>query len=213
MTPSLLIGYGRPGAWYGGACGEELYQSLGLNFNLLPLVSNRNWNLTLNSSSALTTTMHGEAGTNFRTGADLRRSWQGGSASLSYTLNLHSGNVGTIYSQSVHNLGASLFFGSGARWSCNAYAGYGIDTGTMNLYSSASCQLAKTWRVRTSYTFYRYMCSFNGYSITSDTSYLKAGIYHPIGPYEVGVAWSPEGQQYGLKGGKRVWLEIGSSGF
>jgi hypothetical protein len=213
ITPSLSIGYGRPGSGFGNSTGEELYQSLGLNFGFQPLISNSRWNLTFSSSSALTTTVHGEVGTNLRTGADLRRSWQGGSASLSYTLNLHTGSVGSIYSQSVHTLGSSLLFGSGGRWSCNAYVGYGLDTGTTNLYSSASYQIAHSLRLRTSYTFYGYKCSFNGYNLQSYTAYLKSGIYHPVGPYEIGIAWSPQGREYGLKSSKRVWLEIGSSGF
>ena len=152
-------------------------------------------------------------GMGMRANAGLRRSWRGGSASLNYTLNLRSGTVGGLYSDAVHTVGGSFFLGAGGKWNCYTYFGYGLDTGRANLYCNGQYHITKLWRIRANYSFYRYSFKSLGVNFSSDTTYLKVGVYRPIGPYEVGLAWSPMGRQYGFRDGKRIWLEVGAAGF
>ena len=51
-------------------------------------------------------------------------------------------------------------------------------------------------------------------SFSYKASYFRIGIFRPVGLYEVGLVWSPNGQQYGsINQGKHLWLELGGIGF
>jgi hypothetical protein len=53
----------------------------------------------------------------------------------------------------------------------------------------------------------------NASSYTYKTSYLQVGLYRPVGMYEIGLVWSPDGQLYGMNQGKHIWLELSGIGF
>jgi len=215
FTPSLTLGYGRL-ASTNPATGMNLnpsaYQSLGMGVNTKPIGSSK-LNLGFDGSSAFSVAENGSSGADLRTSANLRTNWGGGSASVSYTLNLSNGPISTLYSTSKEMLSGTVSLISGGRWSCNAFAGYGLDTGQFNLSSMGSCRLFGKYSIRSIYSLYSYKYSFSGYSYKSATSYLKTGIYRALGPYDIGLAWSPDGQDFGLKRGNRVWLEVGAAGF
>lgn len=211
-TPSLTVGYGSLGFSPSGRASSCLYQSLGLGFGAA-LAGDRKASLSLDGSSSFTLTARGETGVSLRAGPSLRANWKGGMASLSYTLNAQAGPANTFSSLSRHSLGGNLFLTKGSKWSTSAFFSYGLDTGTLNLYSTAACNVANNCQLRTSYNLYRFAGRFNGLTYRSQSSYLKAGLYHPLGPYEIGLAWSPDGQDQGLRSSRRVWLEFGARGF
>lgn len=212
FAPNLSLGYGRLGFGSANAINEGLYQSVGLTFRAAPIGS-RLMNLSIDGSSEMTIADNGKVGTGLRLSTMARRTWKGGSASLGYALNLRSGPVANMFSSSVHAINGTLFAGLGTKWNCFAYFGYGLDTGRLNLSSSGMYQVNDKWKVRADYSLYRYKFSSSTYSFTSEMSYLKAGIYRPLGPYEVGIAWSPTGQQSWSGKGKKLWLEFGMAGF
>lgn len=212
LSPSLTVGYGHLRDESGRPSGERLYQTLGLNLRSASIGS-RKMGLTFDAATELSMAADGRTGTNLRIGPNIRRSWQNGSISLNYTYSRQSGFTSGLYSMSKHNLGGTLFLGSGSKWNCYTYFGYGLDTGRLNMYSSAAYQINNQYRVRMNYSLYRYVYQANGHKFSFDSSYLKAGIYRPIGPYEIGLAWSPDGQQYGMKSDKKLWFEVGTSGF
>lgn len=211
-SPNLTVGYGRLGIGVGVSNDPALYQSLGMNF-YSKSYGGRKISLTFDGSSDLTTANDGRTGAGIRTSANLRRSWTGGSASLSYTLALTAGSVSNTFAISKHTLGGMFFLGSGAKWNCYSYFGYGLDTGRMNLSTSATMQVTNTWKLRSNYSLYRYSYDISGKNYASSMSYLKLGMYRPLGPYEIGLAWSPNGEEFGPTGGRQIWLEVGLSGF
>jgi hypothetical protein len=210
--PTLSIGYGRPAYNPGNNRGSCLYESIGLNFQSMARRRHSS-GLSFNGSTELMYTADGRMGTSLRLGTNLRRSGPIGSASLGYMLDLHAGSVGSMNATSVHNLTAMVFLGSGGKWNCNSFFNYGLDTGRMNLFSSASYHISSKLNLRTDYSLYRYTYKINGQGMASTASYLKTGIYYPLGAYEIGLAWSPNGQNYGLNEDKRFWLEFGRSSF
>ena len=212
VFPNLSIGYGRLGFIPGGTNDPCLYQTLGLNFRSATKGS-RTASIGFDGSSDLTMTADGRMGTSLRLGTNYRRSWRNSSANLGYTLNLQSGSVSSQYINSVHTLNGMFSLRSSDKLNCNSFFTYGLDTGRMNLYSFANYRAGKNLRVRADYSFYRYTYKANDQNMSFDTSYLKAGIYRAIGPYEIGLAWSPEGKSFGRRDGKRLWLEVGMSGF
>lgn len=212
MTPSFSFGYGRTGYMPGRPSNPSLYQTLGMSFNS-SLSRNQGLGFGYDGSTALTTTARGDMGVGLRTGVNMRKNWRGGGLGLTYTLNLQGGNVGTLYSPSKHTIGATMFLASGSKWNWNANLGYGLDTGQMNAYSAASYHISRLWSFRSNYSLYLYKFASNGLTSVSRVSYFKAGIYRPIGPYEIGIAYSPDGQDYTMNSHKRLWFEIGASGF
>jgi hypothetical protein len=212
FSPNLSLGYGRVGVGTSLVTQDCAYQSTGLDLSV-PAIGNRTMSLSFNGATELTATSDGRMGESFRVGTNLRRSWRGGSASLGYTLNLRSGPAVSMFSNSIHTINGNLYAGLGTRWNCNAYFGYGLDTGRLNLYSSAMYQIAPRWKLRADYSLYRYKYSSGTTQITSGMSYLKTGIYYPIGPYEVGLAWSPSGKDYWSNSSRKVWVEVGMAGF
>lgn len=211
-SPVFSTNYGNPGFVRNPNQGECLYQTAGLNYHTKPF-GGKELNLSIDGAAEAVVSNDGRSGTGIRTGLTSRRNWRGGSASLNYTLALISGTIGTMYYPSKHNLGGTLSLGYGQKWNGYTYFGYGLDTGRMNIYSNINYQITSKWKLRGNYNFYRYKYTSGGVNISSDTSYLKAGVYRPVGPYEVGIAWSPDGELYGLKDSKRIWLEVGLPGF
>lgn len=211
-SPVLSTNYGNPGFARDWTKGECLYQTLGLNYHTKPF-GGKKLSLSIDGASEALVSNDHRSGSGLRTSLTVRRNWRNASASLSYTLALISGSIGTMYYPSKHNLGGTLNLGFGRKWNGYTYFGYGLDTGRMNVYSNLNYQITNKWILRGNYNFYRYKYTSGGINISSDTSYLKAGVYRPVGPYEVGIAWSPDGELYGLKDGKRLWLEVGLPGF
>lgn len=213
FSPNMSLGYGRIGTGATSMTFKDcMYQSAGLSFHSATFGS-RTMNLSFDGSSDLTNTSDGRMGASLRLGTNLRRSWRGGSASLGYTMNLQGGPAVNMFSSSVHTLTGTVFAGLGAKWSCCSYFGYGLDTGRLNLSGSAMYEINRTWKLRGEYSLYRYKLSSSTINYTSSMSYLKAGIYRPVGPYEIGLAWSPTGQQAWSSSSKKLWLEIGLPGF
>ncbi|MHB1458116.1 MAG: invasin domain 3-containing protein [Armatimonadota bacterium] len=211
-SPVLSTNYGNPGFARDRSKGACLYQTAGLNFHTKPF-GGKSLSFSIDGATEALISNDGRSGTGLRTGITSRKSWGGANVSLNYTLALISGSISTMYYPSKHNLGGTLSLGHGRKWNGYTYFGYGLDTGRMNIYSSINYQITDKWKLRGNYNFYRYKYTSGGVSISSDTSYLKAGIYRPFGPYEVGIAWSPDGELYGLKDSKRIWLEVGLPGF
>lgn len=211
LSPSLTVGYGS--LWTSDdTASSGLYQSLGLSFNR-STPSNGRTALSFDGLMGLTMTSRGNTGASLRFRPSLRTYWLGGSASVSYTLNLQGGTTDSVSPLAKHELGCSLFLSGGGKWSTHLFADYGLDSRRLNLSSGLSYQATKYWRIRTTYNLYRYTYEMNGSPYSYANSYLKVGIYRPIGPYEIGLAWSPNGDYYGIDKGKRVWLELGGRGF
>ena len=174
---------------------------------------NRATSLSFDGGVSLTTALDGGVGASLRLRPALRRQWNGGSASLSYTLSLQDGATDSAPALSTHQLGLNLFLSRRGKWNLFSFATYGLDTNRLTLYSSLNYRVNRLWQVRTSYNLYRYSYDFNDRLYSYENSYLKVGIYRPIGYYEVGVAWSPDGQNYGINRNRRLWLELGGRGF
>jgi hypothetical protein len=204
VTPSLTLGYGP----LGGSSASVFYQSLGVNFSRIN-TSPRPTGANLDGTMSVTATGQGALGGALRVRPSLRTSWLGGSASLDYTLNVQAGTAGTIANLGTHQVGLNLFLYGGSVWNSTAYANYGLDTNRLNLFSMLNYRMAKRTQMRFRYDLY----SYGGSSYSYRSSYFKAGVYRSVGPYEVGIAWSPDGHEYGVDTGKRLWLEIGGSGF
>jgi hypothetical protein len=212
MSPSYTVGYGRMGYSPTGNNPSCLYQSIGMGYSLAR-TNNRKNSLSFDGASAFTMTANGDKGMNLRVGPTMRSRWNGGSMSLTYTLNFQAGSTDSVSLLSKHLIGGNFALSRGGRWNTNTFFGYGLDTGRLNLYSSLNYNFTGKWQMRMNYNLYRYTNKYNGISHKYETSYIKTGIYRPIGPYEVGLAWSPTGQDYGLKQGKRLWLEFGVGGY
>ena len=211
ISPSLTVGYGN--LWTSNdTASTGLYQSLGLSFNRSKPSSGRAV-LSFDGLMALTLTGEGDTGASLRFRPSWRTYWSGGSASLSYTLNLQDGTTDSVSGLAKHELGCSLFLNDASRWSTHLFLDYGLDSRRLNLSSGLSYQATRNWRIRSTYNLYHYAYELNGSPYSYDSSYLKVGIYRPLGPYEIGLAWSPDGQYYGINKGKRIWLELGGRGF
>lgn len=212
VSPSLTVGYGRPGFGYAAGNHPSTFETFGLSFHT-PASGRRGLSLNFDGASEITTTSDGRRGLSLRAGANLRRSWRRGSLSLGYTLNQQYGSVGSLYAYSTYALAATAFLGSGGKWNCYTYLNYGLDSGRTNLYTSGAFRLTNLWRFRTTYSLYRYPCKASGRQFISESSYLKAGVYRSIAGYEIGLAYSPNGRQAGFNDHKRFWLEVGAQGF
>jgi len=212
ISPSLTVGYGRLGFIPNQINSSTLYESFGVGCSSI-LKTNRHISLSFDSTSALTTTADGRTGISLRAGPNMRTSWKGGNASLGYTMDLQSGSANMLSSLSQHTLTGGLFLMGKAKWNTSSYFSYGLDTGQMNVYTSAAYSLTSKWRLRTNYSFYRFVSRYSGRTYQFSTSYIKAGIYCPIGLYEIGLAYSPQGQDYGMRKNNRLWLEVETTGF
>ena len=212
LMPSLTLGYGNLWSASGFVPSSRLYQSLGLSFNRSQSGAGK-IGTSIDGMMSFTATTEGETGTGLRLRPGLRYGWNGGSASLSYTLNLQQGTTDSISSLSKHQLGCMLFLNKGDKLGSMVSADYGLDSKRLNLYSTLYYRIAKRLQIRSNYSLYRYALDLNGSRDTYQTSYFMVGIYHPLGPYEIGLAWSPDGQNYGLDRDRRIWLELGGSGF
>lgn len=212
LSPSLTIGYGS--LW--DSADEELstglYQTLGFGFSRSRSGRGRT-STGFDGSLALTSTASGDTGAYLQLRPNLRTRWKGGSASLSYTLNLHGGTTDTYSSLSTHQLGCNLSIYGDGRWNLHSSVHYGLDTNRLNLFSSLRYRIADDWTIRSSYNLYSYSYSLNDVRRSYRNSYLKVGIYRPIGIYEIGLAWSPDGQYYGVHKNRHLWLELGGTGF
>lgn len=208
IIPSLTVGYGTPS----GSLQSCLYQTIGLNANRTRSINSR-FDAGLDSAVAFTATAEGDRGTEMRLRPSLGTHWEGGSASINYTLSLRSGINNSIWVQGKHQIGTSLFLAVGNRLNCTAFVDFGLDSRRMSLFSTAAYRVAPKWQVRSSYDLYRYSYQMNSGSYTYTSSYFRVGLYRPIGMYEAGLVWSPDGQLYGINQGKRIWLELSGLGF
>jgi hypothetical protein len=212
LSPSLTVGYGNLWAQSGGGTSPRLYQSFDLGFNRNSPIGGST-TLGFGGNAGLTLSARGDTGASLRVGPTLTTNWSGGSASLNYTLNLQSGTTDGASGLSKHQVGCNLYFDIASRLSITSSADYGLDSKRLYLYSSLNYRLPKQWQIRSSYNLYQYAYDINGSPYTYTNSYLKVGIYRPIGPYEIGLAWSPNGQDYGIEKDRRFWLELGARGF
>ncbi len=212
VSPGLTIGYGSLAGESGSLAQSCLYQSLGAGFNRV-LSKGRSTSLSLDGNAALTLTAEGESGTSLRFGPALRTQWKGGSGSLTATANLRNGTTDVGSALARYQLGGSVFLYDGSRFNSVTSAAYGLDSRRMNLFSSLNYRPFGKWVVRSNYSLAWYTYSFNNNLHRFRTSYLKVGVYHPVGLYELGVAWSPDGRDYGVEKDKKLWLELNSSAF
>jgi len=208
IMPSLTVGYGTPS----GSLSSCLYQTLGLNSSRTRQISSR-VSTGLDGFVGYTMTAAGDTGSEMRLRPSLRTSWVGGSATLNYTLNLKGGLNSRIYSQGVHQIGSTVDFDLGSRLNCSSTVDFGLDSKRMNLYSTMRFRASKLWQIRSSYDLYQYTYELNSGTYSYRTSYLRVGLYRPVGVYEVGLVWSPDGQDYGINQGKHLWLELSGMGF
>lgn len=206
LTPSFAMGYGSLWTSSDELVSSCLYQSFGMSYNR-PESGFGRLKTSFEASTALTATYHDGMGAAFRAGPALRRIWNGGNASVGYTINLSTGVNDSISTMGVHQLRSSLML-SGLKWTSNSTASYAIDTGRLNLSSGLNLRPLAKWRVGCSYNLYSYSYNLNDSPYRYINSYLKVGLYHPLGPYEIGLAWSPDGQNYGIDKDKRLWLEM-----
>lgn len=212
LSPSLTLGYGNLWTADNGPVPPTFYQSLGLSFSRSKPLRDSTV-LTFGGTTAFTATAKGDTGSSLRVGPTIATNWTGGSASVGYSLNLQSGTTDTGYSLAKHQLNGNLFLNMGAKWNCFTSADYGLDSKRLNLMSSLGYNIDRKWSLRSSYNLYRYAYEMDDKPYSFSTSYLKVGIYRPIGPYEVGIAWSPEGQNFGMDRDKHFWLEVAGCGF
>lgn len=208
IIPSLTIGYGTPV----GSSKSCLYQTLGLNANRTRPINSR-IDAGIDSAVGLTMTAEGDRGAEMRLRPSIGTHWDGGSASVNYTLNLRTGINNSVWAQGKHQIGTSLFVDVGNRLNCTAFVDFGLDSKRISLFSTATYRVASRWQIRSSYDLYRYSYQMNSGSCTYTSSYLRVGLYRPVGIYEIGLVWSPDGQLYGINQGKRVWLELSGIGF
>ena len=209
VFPSLTIGYGMPS----GALTSCLYQTIGLTANRSKRLSGP-FSANFAQSASFTLTGDGDTGSEMRFRPSLRTNWMGGSASLGYTLNLRSGLNGILWSQGRHQLDTNLSFDIGDRLSCNSTFDFGLDSKRVNLFSTLTYRAGRQWEVRTSFDLYKYHYQMGANAFSYKTSYMRIGLFRPVGLYEVGLVWSPNGQQYGaINQGKHLWLELGGLGF
>ena len=188
-----------------------MYETVALNAaRSKPL--NRNVMAGLDGTAGLTFSTRGDMGSILRLRPNLRYHWPGGSTTLSYTLSLQDGLNDTSPALAVHQLGLSLFMNAG-RMNLFSSVNYGLDSGRLTLYSSLNYRFSRYWRLRSSYNLYRYAYDVSGSSYDYRTSYFKVGIHRPVGAYEIGLAWSPDGQNYGVDKDKRLWLEFGTGAY
>ncbi|MGI6294942.1 MAG: invasin domain 3-containing protein [Armatimonadota bacterium] len=209
VFPNLTVGYGVPS----GSRSSSLYQSLGLTANRSKRLRGP-LSASFAQSAAFTVTADGDTGTEMRFRPSLRTYWMGGSASVGYNLNLRSGLNNTLWSQGRHQIDTNLFFDIGDRLTCSSSFDFGLDSRRMNLFSTASYRAGRLWQIRTNYDLYKYSYNLGPKSLTYSTSYFRIGVFRPVGLYEVGLVWSPDGQQYGaINQGKHLWLELSAAGF
>lgn len=212
VTPSLTLGYGNLRTSSGEATSSCLYQTLALQSRRSNPGGGKT-NVSFAGKTALTVATTGDAGASLRVGPTLSNRWLGGNASVSYTVNLQSGATDSVLGRAKHQLRCNLFLYSGGKWSSISSVDYGLDSGRLSLFSTLNYRPGKQWRIRCSYNLYGYAYELNGLPYRYTTSYLKAGIYRPLGPYEIGLAWSPDGQNYGTGTDQRFWLELSGRRF
>lgn len=212
VSPGLALGYGSLANASGGVTEPCLYQSVGFGFNRV-LARHLSGSVSFDGNAALTLTADGDSGTSLRFGPALRKHWKGGSASLTATANLQNGTTDTGSSLARYQLGCSLFLYDGGTFTGTTSVNYGLDSHRMNLFSSLSYRPFRGWTVRSNYSLAWYTYRFSSSLYRYRSSYLKAGLYHPIGIYEIGLAWSPDGRDYGIEKDKKLWLELNSSAF
>jgi hypothetical protein len=210
VSPSLTIGYGNLWSSSGTSTSSQLYQSIAAGFSR-SRPGNGTTVVSYDGKTSLTMTANRDLGASLRIGPTLRRSWLGGSGSIGYTYNLQSGTTESISALATHQIGCFLRFSNSSKWSTNLSCDYGLDSGRMNLSSQFNYRIMKSWQMRSSYSLYKYSYTISNSQYHYETTYLKAGIYHPIGAYEVGLAWSPDGRNYGTDKSKYVWLEFSGS--
>lgn len=209
VFPSLTFGYGMPS----GAMTSCLYNSVGLTANHTKKLSG-SLSAGLSQSAAFTVTANGDTGSELRFRPSLRTNWMGGSASMGYTLNLRSGLNDILWSQGRHQLDTTLYMDIGSRLNCSSTFDLGLDSKRMNLFSSVSYRASKLWDIRANYDLYKYTYRMGSNSYDFKTSYFRVGVFRPVGLYEIGLVWSPDGQQYGsINQGKRLWIELSAAGF
>jgi len=212
ITPSLALGYGSLWNASGSAASTGMYQTLGVNFTRTRPSRSR-FSTGLNSSAAFTITDEGRTGSSFTVAPTLFTTFTGGNASIGYSLNLLNGINNSVRPSSRHMLSLNLGLSGGGKWNTTSMISYGVDSGRLNLFSRLNYNADRQWRISSSYDLYRYSYSFNSRSFSYSTSYFKAGLYRVVGAYEIGLAWSPDGRNYGLEKNRRVWLEFGGRGF
>lgn len=209
VFPNLTVGYGVPS----GSTASCLYQSLGLTANRTKRLSSA-LSASFAQSAAFTVTADGDTGAEMRFRPSLRTHWMGGSASIGYNLNLRGGLNNTLWSQGRHQLDTTLYLDLGERLTCSSSFDFGLDSKRMNLFSTASYKAGNLWEIRTNYDLYKYSYNIGPKSLTYSTSYLRIGVFRPVGLYEVGLVWSPDGQQYGtINQDKHLWIELSAAGF
>jgi len=209
ITPSLTLGYGNLWNSATNTSPVDYYQTLGFNF-FRGKSGNGPCGVTLDGNMGFTTTASGNTGAILRIRPTYITNWLGGSASFSYSLNLQGGETDTVSSPDKHQLGTTVFLYLGDRLNFTTNALYGLDDSRITLFTDASYRVTKDWQFHVNHTLIHFPVSGGQ---PYESSYLKIGLYKTVGPYDIGLAWSPNGANYGIDTNTHYWLEIGSRGF
>ncbi|MCE5315008.1 MAG: invasin domain 3-containing protein [Armatimonadota bacterium] len=211
INPSFTLGYGKLWSSSGDSTSSTLYHSLGLSTSY-SRPGKQKLTTSFDTKTSFIICGDSDMGASLRLGPTLRNRWAGGNASLGYAYNIRTGTTDSSSSLSRHLLSCAFALGGG-KWKSNSSVSYGLDSGRLNLSSNLNYRASSLWRMKCSYNLYSYAYTISDNSYHYSTSYLKVGLYRPLGPYEVGLAWSPDGQNYGIDKDKHLWLELSGSGY
>jgi len=187
------------------------YQTLGVGIARRPIA------LPLKSSLTLTTDIGQSVGAFSSTSIRGRAAWskslgRSGHASVSWDQEFLSGR--TLSSPYRKSLTASVSAGSAGGLRAYSHFVWIPDDSSHSLQLTATKPLGKLYRLQFSHSF-----SGAGYTDqdgrhwNSSYRYSKLSLSRQLGLLDLTLSWSPQGRDYGLNRGKKLWLEIGSRAF
>lgn len=188
-----------------------LYQTLGIGIAERPIPLVGGSTLTLDTS--LERTFGAFRSTSLRGRATLARTLsQNWEASLTWDQEfIGSKSLSSPYRRS---LTGSLSVGTAQGWRGYMYLSWIPDDKSTNISASATKPLGAKSRLEFSYNFSGIRTDDGfGNAIANRFGYTRASFVRQLGIMEVSFSWSPQGRDFGLKGGQKFWIEFGSSAF
>jgi len=186
------------------------YQSAGVSLTHRPL-SLGFASLTLDAG--LEQLAGARSGTSLRGRAVLARSLgKGGDLTVTWDQEFAGGTA--LTSAYRRSLTAALSGGSSDGLSGFAYASWIPGQDAASVTAGVTRPLAAGLRVDASWSFSSaaYRDSF-GNQFTSRFSYFRLSLVRPLGLLDIRLTWSPQGRDYGLDRGQKLWLELGGAAF
>lgn len=88
------------------------------------------------------------------------------------------------------------------------------DNDARSLSATASRAFARHYRLELNYTYSSagYEDAF-GNILSSRYSYFRASLVRRLGMLDISLSFSPQGRDYGLKRGQKIWIELGGGAF